>query len=44
MTLIKLRAWTKDELLHRVQTMLIKGRSMDKSVISLLNVLETARR
>ena len=42
--LTKLRAtWASDELLHPAQTMFIKGRSMDMSVISLLNVLETAR-
>ena len=42
--LTKLRAaWARDELLHPAQTMFIKGRSMDMSVISLLNVLETAR-
>ena len=42
--LTKLRAaWAKEELLHPTQTMFIKGRSMDMSVISLLNVLETAR-
>ena len=42
--LTKLRAaWATDELLHPAQTMFIKGRSMDMSVISLLNVLETAR-
>ena len=42
--LTKLRAaWATDELLHPAQTMFIKGRSMDMSVISLLNLLETAR-
>ena len=42
--LTKLRAaWAREDLLHPAQTMFIKGRSMDLSVLSLMNVLETAK-
>ena len=36
-------AWAREDLLHPAQTMFIKGRSMDLSVLSLMNVLETAK-
>ena len=42
--LTKLRAaLARENLLHPAQTMFIKGRSMDLSVLSLMNVLETAK-
>jgi hypothetical protein len=44
MVMVKLRArWAQDGLLHDAQNMFIKGRSMDLSVLALLNVLETAK-
>ena len=36
-------AWAREDLLHPAQTMFIKERSMDLSVLSLMNVLETAK-
>ena len=44
LVLTKMRAvWAREGLLHPAQSMFIKGRSMDLSVLALMNVLETAK-